>query len=253
MLKKKELKKKEFMFRRDNAALFRGGVIACLPTIPGYWSTGFAAGAVGTLSGFTLWQTAFMATALYAGSAQFLFCSLWSAGAELTSVVLSVFLVNLRYLLMSSTMSIFFREQTVLQKIISGLLLTDETFGVAAQYGDSRCQGNIPFAWMSGLNLAAWLNWSLACVVGAWFASVLPAALMEGLRFSLVSMFIGLVLMIWFASHQKHLETLSVIIAVLVTYFAAGHADLSISVIIAASLSATLATILSGMISGREE
>lgn len=241
--------KKDAMYRRDTAALFRGGVIACLPTIPGYWSIGFAAGAIGTLSGFTLWQTAFLATALYAGSAQFLFCSLWSAGAELTSVVLSVFLVNLRYLLMSSTMSVFFREQTVLQKIISGLLLTDETFGVAAQYG--KRQGNIPFAWMSGLNLAAWLNWSLACVVGAWFASVLPAALMEGLSFSLVSMFIGLVLMLWFASHQKILETLSVTIAVLVTCFAAGHVDLSITVIIAASVSATLATLLPGMIPKR--
>lgn len=122
---------------------------------------------------------------------------------------------------------------------------------MAAQYG--KRQGNIPFAWMSGLNLAAWLNWSLACVVGAWFASVLPAALMEGLRFSLVSMFIGLVLMIWFASHQKILETFSVTIAVLVTYFAAGHAPLSISVIIAASVSATLATILPGMIPKRRE
>ncbi|ECE0793432.1 branched-chain amino acid ABC transporter permease, partial [Salmonella enterica subsp. diarizonae] len=79
--------KKDAMYRRDTAALFRGGVIACLPTIPDYWSIGFAAGAIGTLSGFTLWQTAFLATALYAGSAQFLFYSLWSAGAELTSVV----------------------------------------------------------------------------------------------------------------------------------------------------------------------
>lgn len=233
------------MYKGGSAALFRGGVIACLPTIPGYWSIGFAAGAIGTLSGFTLWQTALLATALYAGSAQFLFYSLWSAGAELTSVVLSVFLVNLRYLLMSSTMSIFFREQTVLQKVISGLLLTDETFGVAAQYGGH--QGSIPFVWMFGLNLAAWLNWSLACVVGAWFASVLPPALMEGLSFSLVSMFIGLVLMLWFASHQKMLETLSVATAVLVTYFSAGHADLSIIVIIAASVSATLATILPRM------
>jgi predicted branched-subunit amino acid permease len=68
---------------------------------------------------------------------------------------------------------------------------------------------------MFGLNLAAWLNWILACVVGGCLASALPA-LMEGLSFSLVSMFIGLVLMIWFASRQKKLETFSVAIAVLV-------------------------------------
>ena len=119
----------------------------------------------------------------------------------MASVVLSVFLVNLRYLLMSSAMSVFFREQTTLQKIVSGLLLTDETFGVAVQRGGH--QGTVPFAWMFGLNLAAWLNWILACVVGGCLASALPPALMEGLSFSLVSMFIGLVLMIWFASRQK--------------------------------------------------
>ncbi|PTA96931.1 branched-chain amino acid permease [Kluyvera sp. Nf5] len=236
------LMKSDAMRKDDPTALFRGGVAACLPTIPGYWSIGFAAGAIGTLSGFTVWQTAFLATALYTGSAQFLFYSLWAAGAEMASVVLSVFLVNLRYLLMSSAMSVFFREQTTLQKIVSGLLLTDETFGVAVQRGGH--QGTVPFAWMFGLNLAAWLNWILACVVGGCLASVLPPALMEGLSFSLVSMFIGLVLMIWFASRQKKLETFSVAIAVLVTLFAAGHMELSVIVIVAASLSATLATVL---------
>lgn len=95
--------------QRDEArAEFRAGVTACLPTIPGYWSIGFAAGAIGTLSGFTTLQTALLASALYAGSAQFLFYSLWATGAEVASVVLSVFLVNLRYLLMSSAISVFF-------------------------------------------------------------------------------------------------------------------------------------------------
>ena len=124
--------------RNDARAEFRAGVTACLPTIPGYWSIGFAAGAIGTLSGFTTVQTALLASALYAGSAQFLFYSLWATGAEIASVVLSVFLVNLRYLLMSSAMSLFFREYTTTQKIISGLLLTDETFGVAVQQGSQQ-------------------------------------------------------------------------------------------------------------------
>lgn len=220
---------------------FRAGVVACLPTIPGYWSIGFAAGAIGTLSGFTPLQTALLATVLYTGSAQFLFYSLWAAGAEVASVVFSVFLVNLRYLLMSSAMSVFFREQRTVQKLISGLLLTDETFGVAVQRGSEH--GHVSFAWMFGLNLAAWLNWILACVVGAVLASALPPALMEGLSFSLVSMFIGLVLMIWFASHRKALETFSIAAAVAITLLSAGHLDTSVIVIIAASVSATLATL----------
>lgn len=42
----------------------------------------------------------------------------------------------------------------------------------------------------------------------------------------------------------EKLETFSVAIAVLVTLFAAGHMELSVIVIVAASLSATLATVL---------
>lgn len=226
--------------RNDARAEFRAGVTACLPTIPGYWSIGFAAGAIGTLSGFTTLQTTLLASALYAGSAQFLFYSLWATGAETASVVLSVFLVNLRYLLMSSAMSLFFRDYTTTQKIISGLLLTDETFGVAVQQGSQ--QNKVPFTWMLGLNLAAWINWILACIVGAGLASALPPSLMEGLSFSLVSMFIGLVLMIWFASRRKALESFSIAAAMMITLLTASHTDTSVVVIVAASVSATLAT-----------
>ncbi|MCU6669028.1 AzlC family ABC transporter permease [Enterobacteriaceae bacterium H4N4] len=221
---------------------FRAGVAACLPTIPGYWSIGFAAGAIGTLSGFTTGQIALLAAALYAGSAQFLFYSLWAAGAEMASVVLSVLLVNLRYLLMSSSMSVFFRDYSTLQKMVSGLLLTDETFGVAVQHGSP--QGKISYAWMLGLNVTAWLNWIVACVMGAWLATTLPASLMEGLGFSLVSMFIGLILMMWFASRRKMLETLNIAVAVAITLVCAGSGSLSLVVIVAASLAATLATVL---------
>lgn len=227
--------------RNEARTAFRSGIMACLPTIPGYWSIGFAAGAIGTLAGFTTLQTALLATFLYAGSAQFLFYSLWAAGAETISVVLSVLLVNLRYLLMSSAMSVYFREQTTLQKVISGLLLTDETFGVAVQQGGR--ESKVSFAWMLGLNVAAWLNWILACIIGAGLASALPPALMEGLSFSLVSMFIGLVLMMWFASRRKLLESFSIAIAVIITLSLSGHTDTSIVVIVAASVSASLATL----------
>lgn len=236
--------------RHEARAQFRAGVAACFPTIPGYWSIGFAAGAIGTLSGFTTLQTALLASLLYAGSAQFLFYSLWAAGAEVASVVLSVLLVNLRYLLMSSAMSVYFREQTTLQKIVSGLLLTDETFGVAVQRGGA--QNKVSFAWMFGLNVAAWLNWILACIIGAGLASALPQALMEGLSFSLVSMFIGLVLMLWFASRRKWLESFSIAVAAVITLAMSGHTDTSIVVIVAASVAATLATI--GLrLSGKKE
>ncbi|VTP69280.1 AzlC protein [Leclercia adecarboxylata] len=106
------------------------------------------AGAIGTLSGFTTGQIALLASALYAGSAQFLFLLPVGGGAEMASVVLSVLLVNLRYLLMSSSMSVFFRDYTALQKVVSGLLLTDETFGVAVQRASPQAKSAIAGCWV---------------------------------------------------------------------------------------------------------
>lgn len=226
--------------RIGQVSLLRAGAQACFPTLPGYWSIGIAAGAIGTLSGFSVMQIALLAGCLYAGSAHFLFYSLWAAGAETASIVLGVLLVNLRYLLMSSSISLFFQHSSTWQKIVSGLLLTDETFGVAVQYGSQA--GEIPFKWMLGLNLTAWINWIISCVLGAWLASSLPAALMEGLSFSLVSMFIGLILMTWFASKRQRLETLTIVTATIITLLFHSWSNTSLVVIFAASVSATLAT-----------
>ena len=65
-------------------------------------------------------------------------------------------------------------------------------------------------------------------------------------------MFIGLVLMLWFASRRKWLESFSIAVAAVITLAMSGHADTSIVVIVAASVAATLATI--GLrLSGKKE
>ena len=56
-------------------------------------------------------------------------------------------------------------------------------------------------------------------------------------------MFIGLVLMLWFASRRKLLESFSIAAAVIITLLMSGHADTSVIVIVAASVAATLATL----------
>jgi predicted branched-subunit amino acid permease len=226
----------------DANTRFGAGVMACLPTMPGYWSIGMAAGAIGTLSGFSLLHTALLAACLYAGSAHFLFYSLWAAGAEATSVILSVALVNMRYLLMSSALSVWFRQSSTLQKITGGVLLTDETFGVAVEHASRY--GSLPFPWLLGLNVSAWLNWIAACVVGAWMATALPAYLMEGLSFSLVSMFVGLLVMTWYASKRKIPETAAILAAVLITLVTSNYLSLHLVVILAAMLAASLATVV---------
>jgi len=225
-----------------NTTQFRQGCVACLPTILGYWSIGFAAGAIGSLSGFSILDIGLLSAFLYAGSAQFLFYSLHAAGAGVTAIVLGIFLINIRYLLICSYMAHYFTRVGAFEKFVGGALLTDETFGLAAQYGSRH--GSLPFSWLLGLNLTAWLNWIFANLVGAVFASSLPPKISAGLGFSLVSMFIALLLMTWLASRRRALETVAIAVAMLVVWISNGHADGNLSIIVATLSGATLAAVL---------
>ena len=226
----------------DSRALFKAGVIACLPTILGYWSIGFASGAIGTVSGFSPLEITLLSTFLYAGSAQFLFYSLYAAGAGAFSIVAGVLLINLRHILMSSYMAMYFTRSTQMQKIIGGALLTDETFAVAAQYGNRH--GTLPFAWLLGLNVTAWINWIIANLMGALLATALPESLVHGLGFSLGSMFTALLLMTWLASRQRILELVAVAVSVLVVALFVKRLDGNVVILIATVSAATLATVL---------
>jgi 4-azaleucine resistance transporter AzlC len=220
--------------------LFRQGVIACLPTILGFWTIGFAAGAIGALAGFSVLEITLLAIFLYAGSAQFMFYSLHAAGAGVLAIVLGVMLINMRYVLMSSYMAIYFTKGSFFQKFISGALLTDETFGVAAQHGSRN--GELPFAWMLGLNVTAWFNWIVANLAGALLAAALPESITQGLSFSLVAMFIGLLLMTWFGSQRRLLETVAIAISVAVIAATSQTLDVNIGILLATVAAASVPT-----------
>ncbi|CCG40871.1 AzlC family ABC transporter permease [Magnetospirillum molischianum] len=222
---------------------FRAGVIACLPTVLGYWSIGFAAGGIGTLSGFSIVEIVALAALLYAGSAQFLFYSLVLANAGEFALVLGMLLVNARYLLMSSSLAPFFQGKGVWEKLIGGALLTDETFGIAVQR--AKACGDLPFPWLLGLNSIAYLNWIAANLVGAMLAQHLPEAMINSLSFSLTAMFVGLLLLTYFSSRTRGLELVAIVVAAGVVVAAFHLAPPNVTLLVATMLGALVSAILS--------
>lgn len=210
---------------------FIAGAKACMPTVLGYWSIGFAAGGIGALAGYSVQEIGWLAALLYAGSAQFVFYSLEASGAGIIAITLGVLFVNVRYLLMSSSLSIYFNGKGTLEKFIGGALLTDETFGVASQYG--KAIGHLPFKWLLGLNVTAYLNWVIANILGAILANSLPMSLAEGLSFSLTAMFVGLLLLTYFASSTRGRELVAIIVAAAVVLVGFQHINPNLAVLTA--------------------
>jgi 4-azaleucine resistance transporter AzlC len=180
---------------------FWGGARASLPVVLGYLGIGLAAGVVERAAGLSYAEILLLSTVLYAGSAQFVLTSMLALGAAPSAIVPTVFLVNLRHLLLSAALAPALRGVPAWKNALLGVQLTDETFVVASG------QKALRPAWMAGLNLSAWSAWAAANVAGAGLSGL--AGDTRVLGFALPAMFAAL-LVLQLRIHRRIRAALSV-------------------------------------------
>lgn len=171
---------------------FHDGIKSCLPTVLGYLGIGFSFGIVGINSHLNLFEITLMSAVVYGGSSQFVLCGLLLANTSITGIVMTVFLVNLRHLLMSMTASPHFREESLLSNISIGSLLTDESFAVFST--TVAQEKHFSLRWMEGLNITAYVTWIVATFLGGLVGNFISDPDKFGLDFALTAMFAGLFL-----------------------------------------------------------
>ncbi|ASZ62705.1 MULTISPECIES: AzlC family ABC transporter permease [Bacillus] len=183
---------------------FMDGVKACLPTVFGYLSIGFAAGVVAKTAGLSVLEIALLSLFLYAGSGQFVTAGMILAGSAITSILFSIFLVNLRHLLFSASLAPYCRKFSAWKNFVIGSQITDETFGVASNHLENRKEAS--FSWLLGLNITAYINWLLANVLGGIFGGLVTDTESIGMDFALPAMFAGLLVLQILSKTNKALE-----------------------------------------------
>lgn len=220
---------------------FLQGVKDCVPTLLGYLSIGFAAGVVGHTSGLSVLEVTFMSILIYAGSAQFIIAGMAASQGSIAAIVFTVFIVNLRHLLLSAALSPYFRHLTAFKTMLIGILLTDETFGVAInRAANTRALSE---SWMNGLNVTAYLNWIFATMAGAFLGQWITNPEKFGLDFALSAMFIGL-LVLQLLGRQKLFRDLVVVVTAVIIVVGAGMVTSGSMVVIIATVSAATIGVL---------
>ena len=225
-------------------AEFRAGMRDTGSIMLGYVATGLAFGIVARAGGLSIAEVGLMSLILYAGSAQFIVVALLAAGAALSAIVFTVFLVNVRHLLYSAALAPYMRRLPLWMNVLVGIELTDETFTLTSSklLRGRAAQGG----WFMGIQMTAHVIWVLSTLLGAVVGNVLGDLRVWGLDFALPAMFAGLLFMQ--LEHRPH-KRLPLLIAcvsatvgiVLSQYIASGWA-----VIVATLLGATLGLILEG-------
>jgi len=179
-----------YILEISSKKLYTNGVKDCIPTILGYLSVSFACGVLLKTAGMSLLEIILLTILLYAGSGQFIVAAMFATRTPATAIIITVFFVNLRHLLLSSTVAGKFQNLKLWQSYLVGCELTDESFGLAMM--KSVKYDPLPFPWMLGVNNSAHASWLIGNVLGGILGGLIPSPSALGLDFAIVAMFVGI-------------------------------------------------------------
>ena len=167
---------------------FRGGMKAAFPIVLGYLPVGVAFGLLARNAGLTPSEVGLMSLLVYAGASQFLAIEMISKGMTWLPIMVATFFINLRHFLMSSNLSLYFRNTRFPLLGFLSAQLTDESFAVAIS-NLPKVKNNPPY--LFGLQTTSHLAWVIGSIGGALFGPFIKIS-EYGLPFALPSLFICL-------------------------------------------------------------
>lgn len=173
------MKKQEFLEG------IRDGIPICL----GYFSVSMAFGLTAVLSGVPVWAAVVISLTNLTSAGQFAGMNLMAAQGLLVEIGFTTLIINLRYFLMSISVSQKVESQmTMKERLAVSFGITDEIFAVSMQRTKE-----LTSAYMAGLILLPVVGWTGGTFVGAVATSFMPEALSHALGIALYGMFIAVI------------------------------------------------------------
>lgn len=164
----------------------RDGVPICL----GYLSVAFAFGIFATESGLSILQTLLISMTNVTSAGQLAGVPIIVAGGTLLELAVAQLVINLRYALMSVSLSQKLGKTVrLLDRFIISFVNTDEVFAVAFSQ-----QGSVGKRYLYGLILTPYIGWSLGTFLGAGAGNILPESVISALGIAIYGMFVAIVI-----------------------------------------------------------
>lgn len=168
---------------------FKRGIIDGIPICLGYLSVSFAFGIFSIESGLEVWQAVLISMTCVTSAGQLAAVPIIAAAGGLLELAISQLVINMRYALMSISLSQKLDEGVRLpDRLAIAFINTDEVFAVA-----SGQKGRVSKWYMYGLMLTPWLGWSSGTLIGAVAGNILPAIVTSALGVAIYGMFIAIV------------------------------------------------------------
>jgi 4-azaleucine resistance transporter AzlC len=218
--------------QKEKRKVIIDGVSAAWPICLVYIAAGLAFGVIAQKAGISPVEIFFMSLFVYAGSSQFIAAAMIGEGVTAIPIILTTFVVNLRHLLMSSSLSAHLKYLDVKKLSLFAYGVTDESFAVNLfrfKNGD--------WDWKRALvvNHVSNATWIASTVAGGYGGQFIPAGAF-GIDYSLTAMF--LCLLVFQLRDKMHIliAIISGVLAVFLSILIPGNSYIVAASVIAATV-----------------
>ena len=188
-------------------AKFIDGIRKGIPITFGYVPMGIGYAAIAMKAGFTSLQTVSMSFLVYAGAGQIIAASMALSSASVMAIILTNFVVNLRYFVMSTCVLNRVEDSNLPLNIFAAHLTVDESFAMFSLSSDSSIWTYL------GISVTSWLSWCLGAAIGVVTLNLLPVIVTNSFNISLYALFVAI--LVPSVKESKQIALLVLITAVL--------------------------------------
>lgn len=174
---------------KRNANEFKEGIKAGLAIALGYIPVSFSFGMTAVMGGLPPWAAVVISMTNLTSAGQFAGMNLIVAGGSVYEIAAATFVINLRYMLMSLSLSQKLKKMPLIKRALISFGITDEIFAVAST--KSQKPG---FWYMLGLITLPYIGWAFGTIMGAYVNKLLPDCVSSALGIMLYAMFIAIII-----------------------------------------------------------
>lgn len=173
--------------KENNGFKIKDAYISGLPIVIGYFPIAMAFGLLAKNTGLSIVDASLTSLLVYAGASQFMALDLIAGGVGAGSIILATFLLNLRHLMMTASLSVNLKSDTKPYLPIVGFGITDETFSVLSFNSDKL---HLPYVII--VCAMAYASWNIGTLSGYIVGEILPPSLQTALGLGLYGLFAAL-------------------------------------------------------------
>ncbi len=174
----------------NNSTEFKRGIIDGIPIALGYLAVSFTFGIMAKKEGLSIFQATLLSFTNLTSAGQFAGLGIIAAGASYLEMAFTQLIINLRYCLMSCSLSQKLDTNAkFFHRFIMSYGITDEIFGICS----SRPKKLSPFYCYGAICVAS-PGWALGTFLGALSGSILPTRILSALGVALYGMFIAIII-----------------------------------------------------------